>query len=102
MDVRSGFLPPEPPLRRLPRELGFEVWEERLDEARKIYVELGPKKDEGRDGGEQEAEGSETDLVDDWDERWEAWKEGVRHVGSPFQVLDCWRSHNEKTSSNSR
>jgi indoleamine 2,3-dioxygenase len=41
VDTRTGFMPPQPPLARLPIE--WQLWEELLDEAMKQQLQLGTK-----------------------------------------------------------
>ncbi|KAH9957122.1 Indoleamine 2,3-dioxygenase [Russula dissimulans] len=43
VDTRTGFMPPEPPLARLP--LQWEPWEQLLDEAQSKRLQLGRKSD---------------------------------------------------------
>ena len=43
VDTRTGFMPPDPPLERLPSE--WESWEAILDEAVALKLQLGDKID---------------------------------------------------------
>lgn len=43
VDTRTGFMPPQPPLTRLP--LAWERWEELLDAATTARLQLGEKPD---------------------------------------------------------
>lgn len=43
VDTRTGFMPPDPPLARLPFQ--WEPWEQLLDEAQSQRLQLGRKSD---------------------------------------------------------
>jgi indoleamine 2,3-dioxygenase len=62
VDTRTGFMPPQPPVARLPFE--WEIWEVALDEAMQGKLQLGNK----------------VDLSEEEAERSESWRGRVRKV----------------------
>jgi indoleamine 2,3-dioxygenase len=63
VDTRTGFLPPDPPLARLPAQ--WELWEQLLDDARVQRLQLGSKHD----------------ITDEEMVQSESWRARVRQVG---------------------
>ena len=64
VDTRTGFMPPQPPLSRLPDP--WQPWEEALDDAVSARLQLGDKKD----------------LTQKDQERSARWRARVREVSS--------------------
>lgn len=62
VDTRTGFMPPEPPLVRLP--LQWEPWEQLLDHAQSYRLQLGKK----------------IDITDEEKARSESWRARVVQV----------------------
>ncbi|KAF8072251.1 Indoleamine 2,3-dioxygenase [Lyophyllum atratum] len=62
VDTRTGFMPPQPPLSRLPLE--WESWESTLDEARRLQLKLGDT----------------PNISDDEREKSETWRRHVRNL----------------------
>ena len=63
VDTRTGFMPPQPPVARLPFE--WDKWEVALDEAMQGKLQLGNK----------------VDLSEEEVQRSESWRGRVRKVG---------------------
>jgi indoleamine 2,3-dioxygenase len=62
VDTRTGFMPPDPPLARLPSQ--WEPWEQLLDDAQAHRLQLGSK----------------SDIIDEEKARSESWRARVRQV----------------------
>ena len=62
VDTRTGFMPPDPPLVRLP--LQWELWEQLLDDAQVHRLQLGDK----------------LDIIDAEKARSESWRARIRQV----------------------
>ena len=69
VDTRTGFMPPDPPLARLPAQ--WEIWEQLLDDAQAHRLQLGNKHD----------------ITDVEIDQSESWRIHVRHVG----LVCCFR-----------
>jgi len=73
VDTRTGFMPPQPPLVRLPEQ--WESWEAALDDAFASNLRLAEKKDL-----------TDADLA-----RSERWRAGVRQVSHKRPALSILR-----------
>lgn len=72
VDTRTGFLPPQPPLSRLP--VAWEPWETILDNAQERKLQLGDK----------------LNLADDDISSSASWRAHVSQVGSViYKILPC-------------
>lgn len=81
VDTRTGFMPPEPPLTRLPAE--WEAWEAVLDEARASKLQVADK----------------VGLTEDDEARAARWQTSVREVSPadrffrlPYLIMLPWAS----------
>lgn len=72
VDTRTGFMPPQPPLRRLGIE--WEPWEVLLDDAISEHLQLGSK----------------PDLPEEEKRKSETWRERVRNVRPSFLRLQSF------------
>ena len=68
VDVRTGFMPPQPPLGRLPPQ--YEIWEQVLDNASARQLKLGERDDL--------SEGDRSSSA--------TWRQSVKEVGELFSL----------------